>query len=155
MPLAQLNEFLDDQNVKYLTVSHSPAFTAQEIAAAAHIPGKELAKTVIVKIGGEMAMAVLPATYKVDLERLRSVTGGETVELADEQEFETRFPACQPGAMPPFGNLYGMAVWVDQALTEDEQIAFNAGSHIELVKLSYLDFERLVQPKVASFAITG
>jgi Ala-tRNA(Pro) deacylase len=151
MPVKRLKEFLDQSGVKYISISHSPAFTAQEIAASAHIPGKELAKTVMVKLDGSMAMAVLPASYFVDLERLAKVAGATRAELAPENEFKDLFPECEPGAMPPFGNLYEMQVFVSQSLAEDKEIAFNAGSHTELLKLAYEDFERLVEPKVASF----
>jgi Ala-tRNA(Pro) deacylase len=149
MPVKKLKEFLDGNGVKYVSISHSPAFTAQEIAASAHIPGKDLAKTVMVKLDGKMAMAVLPASFKVDFEHLKRAAGAESAELATEEEFKGIFPECELGAMPPFGNLYGMPVFVSQALAEDEEIAFNAGSHIELIKLAYEDFARLVEPKVA------
>jgi Ala-tRNA(Pro) deacylase len=149
MPVARLKKFLDDHNVKYVTVSHSPAITAQEIAASAHIPGKELAKTVMVKIDGRMAMAVLPASHQVDFELLKAAAGARQVELADEREFRDLFAECELGAMPPFGNLYGMEVIVSKSLAEDEQIAFNAGSHTELIRLAYADFVRLAGPKVA------
>ena len=152
MPLKKLKDFLDDQGVKYTVVSHSPAFTAQEIAASAHVPGKEMAKTVMVKIDGEMAMAVLPASYGIDFDQLRQAAWGESAELATEEEFQDLFPDCELGAMPPFGNLYGMKVFVEQSLSEDDEIAFNAGSHKELVKLSYDDFAKLVEPKVARFS---
>ena len=152
MPAKRLKEFLDGQKVKYVVIRHSPAFTAQEIAASAHVSGKELAKTVMVRIDGKMAMAVLPASFKVDFERLREVAGAESVELAGEAEFEDMFPGCEVGAMPPFGNLYDMEVYVSQRLAEDEEIAFNAGSHTELVKLSFRDFAKLVDPKVTRFS---
>ena len=155
MPAQKLKEFLDTQGVKYITISHSSAYTAQEIAATAHIRGKELAKTVMVKIDGEMAMAVLPASYRVDLDRLREASESQTVELAVEEEFRWMFPECEVGAMPPFGNLYEMAVFVEESLAEDEEIAFNAGTHTELIRVSYGDFERLVAPKVASFSAQG
>lgn len=148
MPLKRLLEFLDNHGVKYVTIRHSPAFTAQEIAQSAHIRGQDLAKTVMVKIDGTMAMAVLPASQKVDLELLREAAGAKKVELAREPEFQARFPGCEPGAMPPFGNLYGMAVYVADALAVDREIAFNAGSHTELIRTAYEDFERLVRPKV-------
>ncbi len=151
MPDKKLKAFLDEEGVKYVSITHSTAYTAQEIAASAHIPGKELAKTVIVELDGEMAMAVLPATAKVDLGLLREVAGAEKVELATEEDFQSRFPGCKPGAMPPFGNLYAMRVFADESLTEDDEIAFNAGSHTELVRLAYEDFERLVDPLVVSF----
>ena len=154
MPAKKLKEFLDKSKIKYVAISHSPAFTSQEIAASAHVPGRELAKTVIVKVDGRMAMAVLPAPQKIDFKALKKATGARTVELASEQEFADRFPECEAGAMPPFGNLYGMDVYVAQNLTEDPEIAFNAGSHTELIKLAYKDFERLVRPKLLKFAET-
>jgi len=142
----RLTQFLDKEHVKYVSIGHSPAFTAQEIAAAAHIPGKQLAKTVIVKIDGELAMVVLPASEHVRMGRLQQMLGARHVELADEDEFKHEFPDCETGAMPPFGNLYGMNVYVSQALREDDEIAFNAGSHSELIRLPYADYERLVHP---------
>ena len=152
MPVEKLKSFLDEKGVKYVAIQHSPAFTAQEIAATAHISGRELAKTVMVKIDGRMAMAVLSAIYDVDFDLLKAGAGADTVELAAEDEFEALFPKCEVGAMPPFGNLYDLPVFADQALAEDEDVAFNAGSHNELVKLAYADFERLAQPTVCAFA---
>jgi len=152
MPIQRLKEFLDAENVKYVSISHSPAYTAQEIAASAHVPGKELAKTVMVKLDGRMAMAVLPASRKVDFAKLGQAAGAGEVELAGERDFRDMFPGCEVGAMPPFGNLYNLDVYVSEELAEDEEIAFNAGSHTELVKLAYRDFERLVEPKVAQIA---
>jgi Ala-tRNA(Pro) deacylase len=152
MPVKKLKEFLDAQKVKYVSVSHSPAFTAQEIAAAAHVSGKDLAKTVMVTLDGKMAMAVLPASLKVDLGLLKQAVGAAQAELAGERAFQDLFPGCEVGAMPPFGNLYGMEVVVSHRLAEDEDIAFNAGSHTELIRLSYQDFQRLVNPKVAKIA---
>ena len=152
MPVARLKKFLDDHNVKYVTITHSPAITAQEIAASAHIPGKELAKTVMVQVDGKMAMAVLPASHQVDFELLKAATGATRVELAGERAFRDMFPECELGAMPPFGNLYGMEVIVSKTLAEDEQIAFNAGSHTELIRLAYRDFQRLVGPKVVKLS---
>lgn len=148
MPAAKLREFLDANGVKYVTIRHSLAYTAQEVAASAHVRGKDMAKTVIVKVDGQLAMAVVPASQKVDLVRLRDAAGAKTVEVATEQEFCDAFPECEVGAMPPFGHLYGMNVFVDQRLAADEEIAFNAGSHTELIRLSYPDFERLAKPKL-------
>jgi Ala-tRNA(Pro) deacylase len=148
MPVQKLKAFLDANHVKFVTISHSAAYTAQEIAASAHVPGKELAKTVMVKLDGRLAMVVLSAPDKVSLAKLKAVTGAESVELATEEDFRGRFPNCELGAMPPFGNLWDMDVFVDQRLREDELIAFNAGSHTELVRLAYGDFERLVNPTV-------
>ena len=148
MPVSKLKQYLDDNEIKFVTVSHSAAYTAQEVAAVAHISGKELAKTVMVKVNGELAMAVLPASQYVDFEVLAEAAGGATVEMAGEEEFESRFPDCEMGAMPPFGNLYDMNVYLSPALAEDEEVAFNAGSHTELVKLKYSDYERLVEPAI-------
>ena len=152
MPVQKLKEFLDREHVRYVSIIHSRAYTAQEIAASAHIPGKDLAKTVIVKVDGEMAMAVLPASYKVDFDLLKEATGAKKVELANEQEFQDKFPDCEVGAMPPFGNLYNMPVFAAYSLREDEEIAFNAGTHTELMKLTYADFERLAKPVLLKFS---
>jgi Ala-tRNA(Pro) deacylase len=152
MPVRKLREFLDSSKVKYLSINHSPAYTAQEIAASAHVRGKELAKTVMVTIDGKMAMAVLPASRKVSFDLLREAAGAESVQLAGERAFCDMFPGCEVGAMPPFGNLYDMDVYVSKLLAEDEEIAFNAGSHTELIRLGYKDFQRLVNPKVAKIA---
>jgi Ala-tRNA(Pro) deacylase len=152
MPARKLKEFLDAHNVKYLSITHSTAYTAQEIASLVHIKGRELAKTVIVKIDDQMAMVVLPASYYVDLSALKAATTAKTVALASEEEFREKFPECETGAMPPFGNLYGMPVFVEKTLTRDKEIAFNAGTHSELIRLSYEDFASLVQPKVIRFA---
>lgn len=152
MPARRVREFLDSHNVRYATITHSKAYTAQEIAGSAHIPGKEIAKTVMVMIDDRMAMAVLPASTRLDLEQLKDIAGAKRVELASEREFRDLFPECEVGAMPPFGNLYGMTVWVDAALAEDEQIAFNAGSHTELIRMAYRDFAKLVAPTVAEMS---
>lgn len=152
MPVEKLKTFLDESGVAYETVTHEEAYTAQEAAAAAHIPGKDVAKTVMVKIDGDMAMVVLPATYNVSLDRIQAVTGAGAVELAGEEEFSDLFPSCEPGAMPPFGNLWDMPVFVDNHLREDERIAFAAGTHHELVRLPYADFERLVEPVIGEFS---
>jgi Ala-tRNA(Pro) deacylase len=152
MPVKKLKGYLDEHGVRYVLISHSPAFTAQEIAAAAHIPGIELAKTVMVKLDGEMALTVLPASHRIEFDLLRGATGSEAVELATEEEFRDRFPDCEVGAMPPFGNLYGMRTFVAEGLIDDEQIAFNAGSHTELIRLPYDDFRRLAEPVVLRFS---
>jgi Ala-tRNA(Pro) deacylase len=151
MPLLKLKTFLDKNNVKYTTISHSRAFTAQQVAHSAHISGKDMAKTVMINIDGKMAMAVLPATAHVDFDIIKDAIGIKTVTLASETEFKNFFPACEVGTMPPFGNLYDMEVYVDKSLAKDHEIAFNAGSHTELVQMAYKDFERLVMPYVISF----
>lgn len=143
MPAEKLKSFLDENAVKYVTIRHSPAYTASEIAQSAHIPGRELAKTVMVKVGNDLAMVVLPASQRVDTARVSQAAGGENVVLAKEEEFRARFPGCEVGAMPPFGNLYGMKVFLSPRLAKDEEIAFNAGSHTELIRLRYDDYERM------------
>lgn len=153
MPVERLRRFLEENHVKFVVISHSRAYTAHEIAASAHIPGKELAKTVMVKVDGELAMVVLPGPDKVSIRRLQQVAGSEDVRLATESEFASVFPSCELGAMPPFGNLWGLDVYVDERLAEDEHIAFNAGSHTELVRLPYAEFERLVEPRVANLHV--
>ena len=155
MPVQKLKRHLDENEVKYVSISHSQAFTAQEIAASAHVSGKELAKTVMVKLDGEMAMVVVPGHRQVDLESVREAADAGAAELATEEEFSRLFPDCEVGAMPPFGNLWDLDVYVDEELTEDEEIAFNAGSHTELVRVAYDDFERLVQPRVVDVATGG
>jgi len=152
MPLKKLIDYLDDHKVKYISIKHSPAVTAQEIAASVHMPGKEMAKTVMIKVDGKIAMAVLPATEHVDIELLKALTCCENVELAREQEFMDFFPECETGAMPPFGNLYGLDVYVEKNLAQDKLICFNAGSHTEMVRMSYRDYENLVNPQRATFS---
>jgi Ala-tRNA(Pro) deacylase len=153
MPATKLKDFLDQHRVKYVSVRHSTAYTSQEIAASAHVKGRNMAKSVVVKLSGKLALAVLPAKYNVDLPRLAQAAGAGAAELASEQEFEKHFSGCETGAMPPFGNLYGLPVYVDETLARDEQIDFNACSHTELLQMAYADFERLVKPKVASFSV--
>jgi Ala-tRNA(Pro) deacylase len=153
MAVGKLKEFLDRNGVKYDTISHVPAYTMQQVAQSTHVPGKLLAKTVIVKLDGEMAMAVLPATQKVIMQDLRDMTGADNVKFASEAEFEKCFPDCEIGAMPPFGNLYGMEVFVAESLAGNDEIAFTACSHSEVIRMSYADFDRLVQPKVLNFSI--
>ena len=149
MPLSKLREFLDSQQIKYLVISHSLGYTAQGIAAAAHVSGKKLAKTVIVKLDGILAMAVVPASEHVDMDRLKALTGCKCVEIAFEKEFQNAFPDCELGAMPPFGNLYDMPVYADASLAEHEEITFSAGTHRELVRMHWEDMLRIVNPTVA------
>ena len=150
MPVEKLKKFLDSKKVKYVSIKHSLAYTAHEIAASTHIHGKEIAKTVIVKTDEKFAMAVLPANYRVDIDLLKKASGATRAEIAGEEEFKDLFPGCDLGAMPPFGNLYDMNVYVDKSLSEDEDIAFNAGSHTELIRMSYKDFIKLVNPRVVN-----
>ncbi|PKL81794.1 MAG: deacylase [Ignavibacteriae bacterium HGW-Ignavibacteriae-3] len=152
MPANMLREFLDQNKVRFVTIRHSVAYTAQEIAASAHIKGKEMAKTVLIKIDGRMAMCVLPASNKIDFDLLKEALGGANIRLANEIEFKDKFPECDVGAMPPFGNLYDMDVYVDEALAKDEEIAFNACSHVELIQMAFKDYGRLVMPRLIKFS---
>ena len=149
MPAAKLKEFLDTNGVKYVAIRHSLAYTAQEVAASAHVRGKEMAKTVVAQIDGALALIVIPAARKVDVDKVREAAGATKVSIATEWDFRNAFPECELGAMPPFGNLFGMHVFVDPILSRDEEIAFNACSHTEVIRLAYADFERLVKPTVA------
>jgi Ala-tRNA(Pro) deacylase len=148
MPARRLRTYLDENRVRYVAMTHSQAYTAQEIAAASHIPGKAMAKTVMVKLDGKMAMVAVPALHKIDLEVLRRASGASRVELASEAEFKLLFPDCEPGAMPPFGHLYGLPLYLEESLKDNREIAFNAGTHTEVVKMDFADFSRLAQPIV-------
>lgn len=150
MPVKKLKDFLDSHGVKYVSIMHSPAFTSQEVAAAAHISGKQLAKIVMVKVGDKLAMVVVAANHHINFAKLRETTG-QMVELASESEFKEKFAGCEVGAMPPFGNLYDMPVFVASDLSDQPQIAFNAGSHSELMQIAYGDFAQLVKPTVGAF----
>ena len=154
MPVTKLKEYLDRQGIKYVSIRHSPAFTASEVAASAHVSGRDFAKTLIVKVEDEMAMVVLPANRRLLLGELRELLDSAYVRLASEAEFKSTFPDCELGAMPPFGKLYGMKVYIASNLADEQEIAFNAGLHTEVIKLAYEDFERLVQPTVLDFVTT-
>lgn len=147
----RLQEFLDSRGVTYTVSPHREAFTSQEIAAASHVSGKAMAKVVIVKCGARMVMTVLPAACKVGMDRLEKIFDISGVTIAREPEFAGLFPDCDAGAMPAFGNLYGLEVYVDEELAKVHQIVFQAGNHQELVTMEYADFARLVRPKVAEF----
>ena len=148
-----LKTYLDQRKVKYLTIRHSPAYTSPEIAHAAHIPGGNLAKTVMVIIDRALAMAVLPANQRVSVQGLQELTATDDVRLATEDEFRDAFPDFELGAMPPFGNIYDMSVYVSPDLASKDEITFNAGTHTDLVRMAWKDYERLVKPRVGSFAI--
>jgi Ala-tRNA(Pro) deacylase len=154
MPTNRLKAFLDEHAVKYVSIRHSPAFTATEVAMSAHVAGRDFAKTVIVKIDGAPAMLVLPATRRLLIHDLREMLETDQVKLATESEIRALFPDCELGAMPPFGNLYDMPVHVAASLTHEREIAFNAGTHTEVIKLAYADFDRLVRPRVIDLVTT-
>ncbi len=148
MSTSKLQEYLEEHHVAYKVLEHETTYTAQESAARSHVLPQQLAKTVIVKLDGGLAMAVLPANEHLSLTALKEHTGAHTAELATELDFKDAFPDCDVGAMPPFGNLYGLAVYVDETLARNKQISFNACSHDRLARMAYADFERLVHPHV-------
>ncbi len=152
MPAQRLKQFLDSKNVRYVSINHSMAFTALEIAKSAHLSSKEMAKTIILLIDDQPVMAVLPAAYKIDLEMLRDAFETINVELASEQDFAKLFPDCEVGAMPPFGNLYAMDIYIAESITEHTYIAFSAGSHSEVIRMTYNDYEALVSPSFIMLA---
>ena len=153
MPVSRkLRGFLDDNDVKYVVISHSKAYTAQEVAAALHIKGKILAKSIIIKVDGGYAMVVLSANYKINFDMLKTALGKKEISLASEEDFKSLFPECEVGAIPPFGNLYDMKVYLAESLTDDEEIAFNAGTHTEVIKVSMEDYKRLVNPEIVKIS---
>ena len=151
----RLEAYLREKQVPFEVRHHPMAVTAQEVAASEHVPGKMLAKTVMVLAEGKMVMLALPAPYQVDMDKAGTVLGAGEVRLAHEEEFEDTFPDCEVGAMPPFGNLYKVAVYVEEALAEDETIVFRAGTHTDTMSVRYADFERLVEPTIAEFGARG
>jgi len=151
--LKKLKEYLEKNQVSYEVGYHARVYTAQEVAASQHVPGKEMAKVVMVKANEKVIMLVLPASYQVDMRKLKGVLNSKKVGLIKEEDFQELFPDCEIGAMPPFGNLYNLEVWVDQILTQDDFIVFRAGSHVETLRIKYNDYARLVNPKVADFSV--
>jgi len=148
----RLDEYLKQNHVVYHHARHAQAFTAQGVAAAEHISGKEVAKTIVFKVDGQFVLVVLPALWKVNLNALRDQLPSRNVELASEKEIARLFPDCRVGAMAPFGNLYDLPVYVDKTLTEDSEIVFNAGTHEDTIRMKYEDFEKLVHLEIISVA---
>ena len=153
MPAQKLKQMLDQHSIKYISINHSPAYTARETAASTFVPRREFAKTIIVDLDGEKVMAVLPASRHVDLEALRKLAHGKQARLATEDEFEELFPDCEVGAMPPFGSLYDTRVFVDKMVTEVDDLCFNAGSHEQILRMDCRDYLNLERPVVGAFAI--
>jgi Ala-tRNA(Pro) deacylase len=153
--LRRLKELFDDAKVSYEVYNHPLAYTAQEIAARQHFSGKEMAKVVMLEVDDRLIMGVIPGSQKINLNTVKASLGAKQVRLATEDEFISRFPECEVGAMPPFGHLFGVPVLVDPALEKDDVIYFNAGNHVQTVRLSYKDFARLVKPQIASLVGRG
>jgi Ala-tRNA(Pro) deacylase len=150
--LKRLKEYLDENDIRYISIDHSPAYTGQKLAEAVHISGKEIAKTVILKAGGSYMMAVLPASRKINFDYLEEQIAAKGLRLAQEDEIKDLFPDCEVGAMPPFGNFYDIPVYAASALSEDEEIVFNAGTHTDAIRMSYNDYIRLVDPNIVNFS---
>ena len=148
----RLSQFLKEKKVGYEVVSHDVTYSAQHTAASVHTPGREVAKVVVIKGGEEYAMAVVDAPHQVDLEKFAAVTGMQGPVVAEEADLKELFPECELGAMPPFGSLYGLKVYVDKQLEEDEEIVFNAGTHFEAMRMKYSDFKALAEPVIGDFA---
>jgi Ala-tRNA(Pro) deacylase len=147
--LRRLTELLDEARVSYEVYQHPLAYTAQEVAAQQHFSGKEMAKVVMLEVDGKLIMGVIAGSHKINLNTVKASLGAKQVRLASEDEFISRFPECEIGAMPPFGNLFGLPVFADPALEKDEYIYFNAGNHVQTVRLKYSDFAQLVKPQIA------
>ncbi len=153
MAVNALRDFLDDHDVRYLSIDHSPAYTAREVASSAFVPRREFAKSVIVDADGKEVMVVVPASRHVDLDAVASAIGADTARLATEQEFKSRFPDCEVGAMPPFGNLYAMPVYMDEMVREVDDICFNAGSHVQVLRMECEDYVALAKPVIGHFSV--
>lgn len=150
----QLKTYLDENDVRYVSIYHSPAFSAAEVATSTHVPASGFAKTLVVMIDGDPALVVVPANRRLPMHELRGLMEPAEVRLATEREMQAMFPDCELGAMPPFGNLYHLPVHVMPALTHEPNIAFNAGTHSEIIRIGYQDFDRLVKPHVLELVST-
>jgi Ala-tRNA(Pro) deacylase len=148
----RLDEVLSSRQIQFKRFAHRPAYTANRMAQALHVPGREVAKTVLLRTEGGYLLAVLPATHQVDLTELRQEMGANRLEMATEEEMERLFPDCERGAIPPFGSLYNMPTVVDESLAEDDQITFEAQSHEEAMRMAYRDFEEIEHPRRGHFA---
>src|SRR3990167_1922449 len=157
MPVQQLKEYLDANNVRYVSIEHSLAYTAKEIADRIKIKGDQMAKTVMINLDGTMSMVVLPSTCRIRWDRFTKAMGTELVELLSEDEFKDHFPQCEVGAMPPFGNLYDIPTYIYEGFSDESEIAFRAGTHHEVIKMSLREYLRLEHPMTLSegFAKVG
>ncbi len=149
----RLEKYLKEQGVRFDSMTHPVAYTAQEVAAAQHVPGKQLAKVVLVDADGQLVMLVLPASYRVEFPKLKSLLKAKKVRLAKEEEFGGTFTDCEVGAMPPFGNLYDLPVYVDSSLADEKEMVFKVGRHTTSMKVGFSDYEKLVKPEIADFAV--
>ena len=148
----RMEEYLRQNGVEFEVKIHAQAFTMQEVAAALHVPGSQVAKVLIVSADDEKVMAVLPAPYRLNIDLVRDLAGAKKARLAKEEEFADLFPDCATGAMPPFGNLYGVPVYVDRSMGEERDMIFRIGTHRETMKIAYADFAHLAKPVVGDFS---
>lgn len=148
----KVSDYLSDNAVSYSHKTHRVAYTSQEIAAVDHIPGRELAKTVVLKADGRLVMTVLPGDHVINMEALKNGIGAKSLALASEGEFIRHFPSCEAGAMPPFGKLFGLPLYCDRALAGELEIEFNAGTHTDTIRMSFSEFERLEAPEILDFS---
>lgn len=146
---AKVKQYLDENGVDYQIAEHPLAYTAAEVAESQHIPGKQMIKAVIVKSGKAHVMCVLPAIHMIDFEKLQSVLKKDDIELAEENELTRLFPDYEVGAEPPFGHLYGLDVYADRVLENEEEVVFNAGTHTDVVKMKFSDYKNLAKPVIA------
>jgi Ala-tRNA(Pro) deacylase len=151
--LKKVKEFLESKRISYQLLEHTPAFTALETAEAQHVPGRQLIKTVIVDADGTLVMCVLPSTHKIDFDQLGKILRSSKVQLAEEKKLKILFPEYELGAMPPFGQLAGLKVYADKVLEENETVAFNAGTHTDLIRIKFKDYVRLTNPVLADFGL--
>ena len=147
----RIKNHLDERKIPYVSLTHPQTYTAQGTASTMHIPGQEVAKTVVVKAGSQYCLAALPASRRLSLEKLGNILGSPA-QLATESEFSSLFPDCDLGAMPPLGEIYNLPVYVDESLAADREIVFNAGTHQDVIRMKFTDFARMAQPMVCSFA---
>jgi Ala-tRNA(Pro) deacylase len=150
--LAKLREFLDQHGVGYTHHAHPLAYTAREVAQAEHVPTHEVVKTLVYLGDDGYGMAVLCADCMADLHELRTALGMSRLRLATETEMAELFPDCELGAMPPFGNLFSLPVYVDSRVAGEETITFNAGTHRDVIHMRFRDYEELVKPTLLHFA---
>lgn len=149
----RLKELLDRERVEYQHVPHPEVFTMPEVAAVEHEKGRHVIKTVALRADGELVLAAVPAALKVDEKALAKLMKAKEVVAAEEHEFANAFPDCEVGAMPPFGDLYGVPLWLDKRLTECDEVVFNAGTHTDTIKMAFADFKRLASPEIGEFAV--
>jgi len=150
--ITDLFRYLNSNNAEFQVLEHDPAFSAHDVAAVAHVPESEMAKAVLIRIEDHYWMAVLRADQRINQQMIRRVFGAKNVQLAHEEDLGLLFPDCQIGAMPPFGNLYGLPVLVEECLAEDEEIVFNACTHTKAIRMKFKDFRRLAKPVITGFA---